>query len=98
MGGERQKDEEFMRLVRFTRNGGTRNGRLEGDAVVDLSHLPDVGASMRALLEQLPARRSELEAARGARRALPLERGQAGGADQRSSEIPGYWHKLQGPR
>jgi 2-keto-4-pentenoate hydratase/2-oxohepta-3-ene-1,7-dioic acid hydratase in catechol pathway len=55
-----------MKLVRFTENGITRIGKISGDNVVDLSHVPGVGHSMRDLLRNFHSLRSDLEAAKGA--------------------------------
>jgi 2-keto-4-pentenoate hydratase/2-oxohepta-3-ene-1,7-dioic acid hydratase in catechol pathway len=59
-----------MKLVRFTENGNTRIGKILGDNVVDLSHVPGVGQSMRDLLRDLPSLRPVLEAATGAEFAM----------------------------
>lgn len=56
-----------MKLARFTENGTTRIGRVVGDEIVDLSAVPGVGTSMRALLEALPQLQSTLEQADGKR-------------------------------
>ncbi len=52
-----------MKLCRFTQANSTRIGKITGDHVVDLSAIPGVTASMRALLADLPTLRSALEAA-----------------------------------
>ncbi|NVO25561.1 fumarylacetoacetate hydrolase family protein [Donghicola mangrovi] len=52
-----------MKLARFTQGGNTRIGKVEGDRVVDLSGLPGVGTSMRALIRDLETLRPALEAA-----------------------------------
>ena len=52
-----------MKLCRFTQDGTTRIGKVIGDAVIDLSHVPGVTGSMRALLTGLPDLRPALEAA-----------------------------------
>ncbi|MBC2384647.1 fumarylacetoacetate hydrolase family protein [Pseudomonas sp. WS 5106] len=52
-----------MKIVRFTENGRTRIGKLQGDHVVDLSPVPGVGDSMRQLLGRLGELRPALEAA-----------------------------------
>jgi 2-keto-4-pentenoate hydratase/2-oxohepta-3-ene-1,7-dioic acid hydratase in catechol pathway len=54
-----------MKLCRFTHNGKTRIGKVEGEVVVDLSAVPGVGESMRALLAALPQIAPALAAARG---------------------------------
>jgi 2-keto-4-pentenoate hydratase/2-oxohepta-3-ene-1,7-dioic acid hydratase in catechol pathway len=59
-----------MKLCRFTHNGETRIGKVAGGDVIDLSGVPGVGASMRALLADLPALRPALEAAGGPVHAL----------------------------
>ncbi len=51
-----------MKLCRFLHEGTTRIGRILDDRVVDLSVVPGIGASMRALLSDLPALRPTLEA------------------------------------
>lgn len=56
-----------MKLARFTENGTTRIGKVVGDEIVDLSAVPGVGTSMRALLEALPQLQSTLEQADGKR-------------------------------
>ncbi|MDP9013384.1 MAG: fumarylacetoacetate hydrolase family protein [Pseudomonadota bacterium] len=53
-----------MRLCRFTHSGGVRIGKVVGGHVVDLSGIPGVGTSMRAVLADLAALRPALEAAR----------------------------------
>lgn len=52
-----------MKIVRFTENGRTRIGKLQGDHVVDLSPVPGVRDSMRQLLGRLGELRPALEAA-----------------------------------
>jgi 2-keto-4-pentenoate hydratase/2-oxohepta-3-ene-1,7-dioic acid hydratase in catechol pathway len=52
-----------MKLCRFTHDGVTRIGKVVNTNVVDLSGIPGVGASMRALLTDLPALRPALSAA-----------------------------------
>jgi 2-keto-4-pentenoate hydratase/2-oxohepta-3-ene-1,7-dioic acid hydratase in catechol pathway len=52
-----------MKLCRFTHDGVTRIGKVVDMNVVDLSGIPGVGASMRALLTDLPALRPALSAA-----------------------------------
>jgi 2-keto-4-pentenoate hydratase/2-oxohepta-3-ene-1,7-dioic acid hydratase in catechol pathway len=57
------KQETILKLCRFTQANSTRIGKITGDHVVDLSAIPGVTASMRALLADLPTLRSALEAA-----------------------------------
>ncbi len=52
-----------MKLGRFVHQGKTRIGKIVADRIVDLSGVPGVGSSMRALLAELPALRAALEAA-----------------------------------
>lgn len=52
-----------MKLCRFTQAGTTRIGKVVGDAVVDLSDVPGVNGSMRALLADWEALKPALEAA-----------------------------------
>jgi 2-keto-4-pentenoate hydratase/2-oxohepta-3-ene-1,7-dioic acid hydratase in catechol pathway len=54
-----------MKLARFTENGTTRIGKVEGSRIVDLSGVTGAGSSMRALLERLPELRPALEACEG---------------------------------
>jgi 2-keto-4-pentenoate hydratase/2-oxohepta-3-ene-1,7-dioic acid hydratase in catechol pathway len=54
-----------MKLCRFTHDGKTRIGKVEGDVVVDLSAVPGVGDSMRALIADLPQIGPALAAAQG---------------------------------
>jgi len=54
-----------MKLCRFEESGSMRLGKIVSDAVVDLSGIPGVGASMRGLLTTLPQLREALESARG---------------------------------
>jgi 2-keto-4-pentenoate hydratase/2-oxohepta-3-ene-1,7-dioic acid hydratase in catechol pathway len=54
-----------MKLCRFTHAGKTRIGKVEGDLVVDLSAVPGVGDSMRALIAALPQIGPALAAAQG---------------------------------
>lgn len=61
-----------MKLCRFTEGGSTRIGKVVDDQIVDLSGIPGVTGSMRALLGKLAALRPALEAARGP--LLPLTR------------------------
>ncbi|MEG3136069.1 fumarylacetoacetate hydrolase family protein [Rouxiella sp. T17] len=53
-----------MKLVRFTEQGRTRIGKVEGDQVVDLSAIKGVSASMRQVMTDLPALRSALQGAK----------------------------------
>lgn len=55
-----------MKLCRFSIDGVTRIGRIDGESVIDLA----VGDSMRALLTELPSRRAELEGLIAPRHAL----------------------------
>lgn len=59
-----------MKLCRFTHDGSTRIGKVDGDDVVDLSGVTGVGTSMRALLTDLPALKASLEECTGPRFAL----------------------------
>jgi 2-keto-4-pentenoate hydratase/2-oxohepta-3-ene-1,7-dioic acid hydratase in catechol pathway len=60
-----------MKLCRFTHSGGSaRIGKVVAGQVVDLSGLPGVGGSMRAVIGNLGALRPALEAARGPSYAL----------------------------
>lgn len=52
-----------MKLLRFSESGRSRIGKLVGDRVVDLSGVPNVSQSMRALITELPHLRQMLEAA-----------------------------------
>jgi 2-keto-4-pentenoate hydratase/2-oxohepta-3-ene-1,7-dioic acid hydratase in catechol pathway len=53
-----------MRLCRFTVDGRTRLGKIDGDKVIDLTDVvPGCGDSMRTLLEALGAHRAAIEAA-----------------------------------
>ena len=52
-----------MKLCRFTEDGLTRIGKVVGDVVIDLSAVPGVTGSMRALLADLADLRAALEAA-----------------------------------
>ncbi|AJC22891.1 5-carboxymethyl-2-hydroxymuconate isomerase [Pandoraea pulmonicola] len=60
-----------MKLCRFTFNGSTRLGKIEGNDVVDLSAVVDTGNSMRLLLERLDTLRPLLGFAGGPR--IPLQ-------------------------
>lgn len=52
-----------MKLARFTVDGRTCLGKVVGDQVIDISAaVPDVGGSMRLLLDQLDALRGAIEA------------------------------------
>lgn len=53
-----------MKLVRFTEQGRTRIGKVEGDQVVDLSTIKGVSTSMRQVMTDLPALRSALQGAK----------------------------------
>jgi 2-keto-4-pentenoate hydratase/2-oxohepta-3-ene-1,7-dioic acid hydratase in catechol pathway len=59
-----------MKLCRFTQGASTRIGKVVKDTVVDLSGVPGVTGSMRALLTDLAKLRPALEAATGP--AFPL--------------------------
>jgi 2-keto-4-pentenoate hydratase/2-oxohepta-3-ene-1,7-dioic acid hydratase in catechol pathway len=59
-----------MKLGRFVHHGKTRIGKIVADRMVDLSDVPGVGSSMRALLAGLPALRAALEAATAPSHAL----------------------------
>jgi 2-keto-4-pentenoate hydratase/2-oxohepta-3-ene-1,7-dioic acid hydratase in catechol pathway len=52
-----------MKLCRFTQNASTRIGKVVGDQVIDLSHVPGVTSSMRALLTDWSELKPALEAA-----------------------------------
>lgn len=54
-----------MKLARFSHDGSTRIGKVVGDRIVDLSGVPGVTRSMRALLTDLAVLRPALEAAAG---------------------------------
>lgn len=55
-----------MKLARFTVEGTTRLGRIDGERITDLTAaFPDYGDSMRRLLTDLPQRRAEIEQASG---------------------------------
>ncbi|WP_067735829.1 fumarylacetoacetate hydrolase family protein [Novosphingobium naphthalenivorans] len=55
-----------MKLARFTLDGQTRLGRIDGDRITDLTAcFPEYGDSMRALLTDLPTRRDEIASAKG---------------------------------
>ncbi|WP_408590993.1 fumarylacetoacetate hydrolase family protein [Novosphingobium sp.] len=52
-----------MKLARFTVDGRTRLGKVKGDQIVDISAAaPEIGNSMRLLLEQLDTVRDAIEA------------------------------------
>lgn len=59
-----------MKLCRFAHSGSVRIGKVVGGQVVDLSGIPGVGNSMRAVIADLTALRAALEAARGPSYAL----------------------------
>lgn len=50
-----------MKLVRFTAQGRTRIGKVEGQQVIDLSDVVGVGTSMCQVIRDLPQRRAALE-------------------------------------
>lgn len=50
-----------MKLVRFTAQGRTRIGKVEGQQVIDLSGVVGVGTSMCQVIRDLPQRRAALE-------------------------------------
>jgi 2-keto-4-pentenoate hydratase/2-oxohepta-3-ene-1,7-dioic acid hydratase in catechol pathway len=54
-----------MKLVRFTKDGATRFGKIEGGNVIDLSAVPGIGDSMRALLGNFSALKPLIEAVAG---------------------------------
>jgi 2-keto-4-pentenoate hydratase/2-oxohepta-3-ene-1,7-dioic acid hydratase in catechol pathway len=51
-----------MKLCRFTYQGSLRIGKVVGDEVIDLSAVPGITHSMRALLTNLPTMRAALDA------------------------------------
>lgn len=57
-----------MRLARFTYNGASLIGRVEGETITDISGT--VGPSLKAILPQLNARSDEIQAATGDQFAL----------------------------
>ncbi len=60
-----------MKLARYHLPGGeSRLGRVDGEVVVDLSGLPGVGTSLRAILPRLPELQATLRAASGPSHAL----------------------------
>ncbi|ANC32001.1 fumarylacetoacetate hydrolase family protein [Isoptericola dokdonensis] len=60
-----------MKIARFrTGDGPVRLGRVDGDTLTDISDVPGVGTSLRALLPDLPLLRDAVLAADGARHAL----------------------------
>lgn len=60
-----------MKIARFrTGDGPVRLGRVDGDHVTDVSGVPGVGTSLRAILPELGALREAIEAADGERYAL----------------------------
>lgn len=54
-----------MKLVRFTAQGCTRIGKVEGQQVIDLSDVVGVGSSMCQVIRDLPQRRAALEDVNG---------------------------------
>ncbi|AGB77290.1 2-keto-4-pentenoate hydratase/2-oxohepta-3-ene-1,7-dioic acid hydratase [Enterobacteriaceae bacterium strain FGI 57] len=54
-----------MKLVRFTAQGRTRIGKVEGQQVIDLSDVVGVGTSMCQVIRDLPQRRAALEDVNG---------------------------------
>lgn len=60
-----------MKLCRFTENGATRIGKVEGERVVDLSSLLGADGSMRRALSKLESLRADLEMLDGPSFALP---------------------------
>lgn len=54
-----------MKLVRFTAQGRTRIGKVEGHQVIDLSDVIGVETSMRQVIRDLPQRRAALEGVNG---------------------------------
>ncbi|WP_306231590.1 fumarylacetoacetate hydrolase family protein [Agrococcus beijingensis] len=60
-----------MRLARFRAgDGGIRIGRVDGDTLVDVSDVPGVGTSLKAILPRLAELRPAIEGATGATHAL----------------------------
>lgn len=60
-----------MKIARFRVAGGlVRLGRVDGDTLTDISDVPGVGTSLRAILPQLAALAAAIEAADGATHAL----------------------------
>ncbi|MGC3992818.1 MAG: fumarylacetoacetate hydrolase family protein [Propionicimonas sp.] len=60
-----------MKIARYhLPDGESRLGRVEGDVLVDISDMPGVGTSLRAILPRLPELREAIEAADGASHAL----------------------------
>lgn len=60
-----------MKLARYLGPEGPRLARVEADRLIDLSDaFPDLGGSMRRLLEVLPERRAAVQAATGGARPL----------------------------
>lgn len=60
-----------MRLARFTTtDGSTRIGRVEGERLTDVSDVPGVGTSLRAILPRLAELRAAIEGAEGPTHAL----------------------------
>ncbi|MES1169724.1 MAG: fumarylacetoacetate hydrolase family protein, partial [Leifsonia sp.] len=57
-----------MKIARYSiGDGAPRLGRVEGDALIDISDVPDVGASLRAILPELDRLMPGILAADGAR-------------------------------
>lgn len=54
-----------MKLVRFTAQGRTRIGKVEGHHVIDLSDVIGVETSMRQVIRDLPQRRAALDGVNG---------------------------------
>ena len=54
-----------MKLVRFTAQGRTHIGKVEGQQVIDLSDVVGVGTSMCQVIRDLPQRRAALEDVNG---------------------------------
>ncbi|WP_413724038.1 fumarylacetoacetate hydrolase family protein [Sodalis sp. RH16] len=63
-----------MKLARFTENGRTRIGKVDGEWVIDLSGIEGVGDSMRRLLTDLPRLRPALQKAQAPAFALSAVR------------------------
>lgn len=60
-----------MKLARFSIDGGEpRIGRVDGDVLVDVSDVPGVGTSLRAILPELDALAPAIQAADGPTRTL----------------------------
>lgn len=55
-----------MKLARYSREGGPiRLGRVDGETLTDISDVPGVGTSLRAILPNLGSLREAIEAAQG---------------------------------